>query len=133
MPYHKGPGVKKSGPKGPSKVKGSVLDALLEEFDSHPSDPSHIIADRGERLRMLDMELWGERFTGTASTAKDLMYWPDFDEFQMRGPGWGAVLPEKSLITTKGIDDYYYETYKRTKEGKRVPSKPPEHKKNSKK
>jgi len=46
MPYHKGPGVKKSGPKGPSKMKGSVLDALLEEFDGHPSDPSHIIADR---------------------------------------------------------------------------------------
>ena len=45
MPYHKGPGVKKSGPKGPRKVKGPVLDALLEEFDEHPSDPSHIIAD----------------------------------------------------------------------------------------
>ena len=49
MPYHKGPGVKKSGPKGPSKVKGSVLEALLEEFDDHPSDPSHIVAERVAR------------------------------------------------------------------------------------
>ena len=49
MPYHKGPGVKKSGPKGPRKVKGAVLDALLEEFDGHPADSSHIIANRVSR------------------------------------------------------------------------------------
>ena len=49
MPYHKGPGVKKSGPKGPRKVKGEVLGALLEEFDGHPADPSHVIADRVAR------------------------------------------------------------------------------------
>jgi transposase len=46
MPYHKGPGVKKSGPKGPRKIKGQVLDALLEEFDKHPSEPSHVIVER---------------------------------------------------------------------------------------
>jgi hypothetical protein len=46
VPYHKGPGVKKSGPKGPNKIKGDVLRVLLEEFDVHPSDPSHLIAER---------------------------------------------------------------------------------------
>jgi transposase len=49
MPYHRGPDVKKSGPKGPSKIKGKVLEALLEEFEEHPSDPSHVIADRVTR------------------------------------------------------------------------------------
>ena len=46
MAYHKGPGVKKSGPKGPSKVKGDVLDALLDELEKHPAEPSHVIAQR---------------------------------------------------------------------------------------
>jgi transposase len=46
MVYHKGPGVKKSGPKGPRKIKGKVLDALLDELERHPADPSHIIAQR---------------------------------------------------------------------------------------
>ena len=46
MPYHKGPGVKKSGPKGPRKIKGEVLDALIDELRTHPSDPSHIVARR---------------------------------------------------------------------------------------
>ncbi len=44
--YHKGPGVKKSGPKGPNKAKGKVLDAILEESDRDPSAPSHIISER---------------------------------------------------------------------------------------
>lgn len=44
--YHIGPGVKKSGPKGPTKVKGRVLDALLQDFDAHPVDVSHLIAER---------------------------------------------------------------------------------------
>jgi len=44
--YHTGPGVKKSGPKGPTKIKGGVLDALVHELDSHPSDASHLIAQR---------------------------------------------------------------------------------------
>lgn len=44
--YHKGRGVKKSGPKGPWKVTGDVLDALNDELDGGPSSPSHIIAKR---------------------------------------------------------------------------------------
>ena len=43
--YHKGPGVKKSGPKEHFKYKGKVLEELLKEFDAHPSDPSHAIAE----------------------------------------------------------------------------------------
>jgi hypothetical protein len=49
MAYHTGPGVKKSGPKGPRIVKDKVLDTLLQEFDRNPSDPSHIISERVEK------------------------------------------------------------------------------------
>jgi len=44
--YHTGLGVKKSGPKGPSKVKGEALEIMLGEFNKDPSAPSHVIAER---------------------------------------------------------------------------------------
>lgn len=36
MPYHKGPGVKKSGPKGPWKAKGNVLKTLVRVNQDKP-------------------------------------------------------------------------------------------------
>ena len=36
MPYHKGPGVKKSGPKGPWKAKGKVLETLVRVNQEKP-------------------------------------------------------------------------------------------------
>ena len=44
--YHKGPGVKKSGPKGRNKAKGKVLDVMLEELEKDPSASSEIISRR---------------------------------------------------------------------------------------
>ena len=44
--YHKGPGVKKSGPKGPRTVKGPVLEAIFSEIEMDPSLTSQAIADR---------------------------------------------------------------------------------------
>ncbi len=45
MPYHKGPGVKKSGPKGPRKAKGPVLEAIYSEIDRDPRQSSYSISD----------------------------------------------------------------------------------------
>lgn len=118
--------------KGTLRYNGKEIEVKRGDFVGKPTGPdaaTHLIADRGERLRILDMELWRERFTGTATTAKDLMFWPDFDEIQMRGPGWGAIVPEESLITTNDLENYFYEAYRRTKDGRRVPSKPPMHRK----
>ena len=44
--YHKGPGVRKSGPKGPRTVKGPVLEAIFSEIEMNPSLTSQAIADR---------------------------------------------------------------------------------------
>jgi hypothetical protein len=46
LPYHKGPDVKKSGPKGPRKAKGHVLEAIYSEMDRDPSQSSYSISDR---------------------------------------------------------------------------------------
>jgi hypothetical protein len=46
LPYHKGPGVKKSGPKGPRKAKGPVLEAIYSEMNRDPTQSSYSLSDR---------------------------------------------------------------------------------------
>ncbi len=90
-----------------------------------PDASSHLLADRGEPLRLLDMELWHVRFTGTATTAKDLVVNPDFDELSLRGPGWAAVVPRKALISRAREERHYDEGYRRKKDGGWVPARVP--------
>ncbi len=65
--YHKGPGVKKSGPKGPRIVKGPVLEAIFSEIEMDPSLTSQAIADRVKKktgVRVSDSrirQLWHAR------------------------------------------------------------------------
>lgn len=89
-----------------------------------PDATSMLIADRGERLRILDMEVWHEN----PYYAKDLLFNPDFGEIIMRGPGWGAIIPQESLITSEDFRSHYDEGYRRTKDGGWVPSKNRGHK-----
>ena len=86
-----------------------------------PDAATHLRADRGEPLRILDMEVWHERFTGTATTAKDVVYWPDYAEFHLRGPGWGSFAPADWLLPTAEVEAHWHDRYRRTKTGRRVP------------
>jgi len=90
-----------------------------------PDATSQLIADRGEKLRILDMEVWHQR----PYYSKDLIFNPDFNELVMRGPGWGAIVPQDSLITSDDFRSHYDEGYKRTKDGGWVPAKHRGHKK----
>jgi uncharacterized cupin superfamily protein len=90
-----------------------------------PDDSSQIIADQGETLRILDMEVWHDR----PYNSKDLVHNPDFNEIYMRGPGWGTLIPVDALLSSDDFRKYYDEGYKRTKDGGWVPSKSRGHKK----
>lgn len=90
-----------------------------------PDATSQLIADRGEPLRILDMEIWHER----AQLSKDLILNPDFNEVFMRGPGWGALLPAEALLIPADFRDHYNEGYRRNRDGTWVPSKNRGHKK----
>jgi uncharacterized cupin superfamily protein len=84
-----------------------------------PDATSQIIADKGEPLRILDMEVW----QGRPYVSKDLVLNPDFNEIIMRGPGWGALFPADALMTSEDFRKHYDEGYKRTRDGGWVPSK----------
>ena len=46
MVYHKGPNVKKSGPKGNRKAKGDVFDMIVRLIEKEPWLSGQAIADR---------------------------------------------------------------------------------------
>jgi uncharacterized cupin superfamily protein len=90
-----------------------------------PDATSQLIADKGEALRILDMEVWHDR----PYYSKDLMLHTDFNELIMRGPGWGAIVPRESMITSEDFRSHYGDGYRRNKDGDWVPSKHRGHKK----
>ena len=90
-----------------------------------PDTATQLIADKGEKLRILDMEVWHQR----ARDSKDIIVNPDFKELIMSGQGWAAIVPEESLITPEDFWYHYDEGYRRTKDGGWVPSKNRGHRK----
>lgn len=117
--------------KGTLRYNGKEIEVNRGDLIGKPTGPdsaTHMIANRGEKLRILDMEVWQDRFSSTSSTSKDLMLHPDFNEIMMRGPGWSAVIPRDSLIPTEDSENHWDEGYRRTKYGGWVPSKNPGHK-----
>jgi len=83
--------------KGTLKFNGRKVEVKAGDIVGKPTGPdaaTHLLANRGERLRILDMEIWPQRFQGFS---KDIVSYPDFKEIMMRGSGWGARIPIESL------------------------------------
>ena len=113
---------------GTLRYNGKELVVVRGDLIAKPTGPdatSMLIADRGEMLRILDMEVWHE----SPYYSKDVVFNPDFGEIIMRGPGWGAIVPHESLITSEDFRSHYDEGYRRNKDGGWVPSKNRGHKK----
>jgi uncharacterized cupin superfamily protein len=112
--------------RGTLRYNGKSIEVEKGDIIGKPAGPdaaSHLLANRGEKLRILDMEVWHEPFNGSRTTAKDLMVWPDFAEVGMRGPGWGAFLPKDTMMSTADLERHWSDSYRRSKEGKRKPVK----------
>lgn len=115
---------------GSGTLRYNDKDVVLKRGDlvAKPAGPdavSQLIADRGEALRILDMEVWHGRPYHT----KDVVLNPDQAEVIMRGPGWSSIFPVDSLLTIDDFRKHYDEGYKRTKDGAWVPSSLRGHKK----
>src|SRR5436853_6970837 len=113
--------------KGTLRYNGQETEVKAGDLVGKPAGPeiaTQLIADRGERLRLLDMEVWHDR----AQVSKDIIVNPDFKELLLSRPGWGAIGPEESLITPEDFFRHYDQGYKRTRDGGWVPSKNRGHK-----
>ena len=113
---------------GTLRYNGMETEVKSGDLIGKPAGPdatSQLMADKGVALRILDMEVWHDR----PYYSKDLMLHTDFDELILRGPGWGAIVPRESLITSEDFRSHYDEGYKRKKDGGWVPSKNRGHRK----
>ena len=113
---------------GTLRFDGREIPLMKGDLVGKPAGPdasTHIIADRGEELKILDMEIWHQR----AHFPKDFMADPDFGEIIIRGEGWDATIPTESLLSTVDSGAHYQEGYRRTRDGGWVPAKLRGHKK----
>jgi uncharacterized cupin superfamily protein len=89
-----------------------------------PDLPSRIVADRGEALTILDIEVWPE----AGYHSKDVVHYPDFGEVMLRGSGWGAITPTESLLPRDDLGKHYEDGYWRKQDGtwepKQIPGAP---------
>ena len=114
--------------KGTLRFNGNEEEVGRGDLIGKPAGPdatSQLIADRGESLRILDMEVWHDR----PYASKDLVLNPDFNEILMRGPGWGSLTPADAPMTPMDFRKHYDEGYRRNRDGGWVPSKLRGHKK----
>ena len=82
-----------------------------------PDLTSHVVADQGEAVRILDMEVWPAADYG----AKDVVHYPDFDEVLLRGPGWSEVLSATALLSAADFRRHYDDGYRREPGGAWTP------------
>jgi len=83
---------------------------------SKPTGPdltSQFIADRGEELKVLDIEVWPD----STRTSKDFVYYQDHKEVLLRGLGWSDSFPYESITSAKDLDENYDYGYSRNKDG----------------
>jgi uncharacterized cupin superfamily protein len=83
-----------------------------------PDNSTQILADLGETVTVLDMEIRPDQ----RYNEKDVVAYPDHKEIYLSGQGWSSILPTESIVSGKDIADVntYYKKYKRTKDGARI-------------
>ncbi len=109
---------------GTGTLRHNDKDVTIKQGDligkpTGPDNSSMIVADKGETLRILDMEVWHAR----PYISKDIIVNPDFNELIMRGQGWGAIIPAETLMTSEDFRKHYDEGYHRNRDGGWNPSK----------
>jgi uncharacterized cupin superfamily protein len=85
---------------------------------SGPDLTSHFVADRGEAVVILDMEVWPDRRHRT----KDVVLYPDFQEVLWRGEGWGAIASSAALHDVADFRAHYSDGYRRGVDGSYEPA-----------
>jgi uncharacterized cupin superfamily protein len=93
-----------------------------------PDLSSQFIADRGEEIEILDMEIWPDRY----SNAKDVVFYPEHGELLMRGTGWRSITPWITAMDTMDFRENYDTSYKRNADGTWSPAKFQGHKERKK-
>lgn len=88
--------------------KGSIISKPVG-----PDASSQILADMGEKLKILDIEIWPDH----RKESKDLIIYPDHKEVLLSGTGWSNVIQTDNVEDANDLDKHYKEGYERQKDG----------------
>ncbi|MEM3675756.1 MAG: hypothetical protein QXV22_01720, partial [Thermoplasmataceae archaeon] len=78
-----------------------------------PDLPTQLLADRGEAMSVLDIEIWRDPARGD----KDVVIYPDHNEITFFGSGWYNMVPLDSAMPAKDAMENYHTGYRRSKDG----------------
>lgn len=90
------------------------------DFISKPSGPdlaSQFIADQGNPVRILDIEIHANPDPYT----KEAVHYPDHGEILLHGHGWSSIIPDSTLMNTDQFDENYEKGYFLKKDGTWIP------------
>jgi uncharacterized cupin superfamily protein len=97
-------------------------------FIAKPTGPdlaTHILADRGETVTILDLEVYADARQGLASY--DIMSYRDHGEVVLTGPGWEDMVPDAAIHRTEDLFSHYFTGYVRNADGSHRPQEFPGH------
>ncbi len=101
---------------GHLRFNGHLVEIKKGTVISKPTGPdasSQILADMGEKLKILDIEIWAD----PRRESKDLIIYPDHKEILLRGTGWGNMIQTDNVADLSDMDQHYSEGYERQKDG----------------
>lgn len=78
-----------------------------------PDASSQLLADTGEELRILDIEIWPDPMR----ESKDLVLYPDHKEILLKGKGWSNMIQSDNVTDANDMGVHYSEGYERQKDG----------------
>lgn len=112
--------------KGRGTVRTPRHTTPIEEGDliskpTGPDLPTQLLADRGEKLKILDIEVWPD----AEKNSKDLMYFPDHRELDLFGEGWDSMIPSDSMMNEEDMLEGYETGYERRRDGTWKPKEVP--------
>jgi uncharacterized cupin superfamily protein len=95
---------------------------------SKPTGPdltSQIIADQGNSVRILDIEVHPYPDPRT----KEVVHYPDHGEILLHGHGWSSIIPDSTALSLEDFDRNYEKGYFRNKDGSWEPKDVPGYRK----
>lgn len=116
---------------GTLRVSGHRTAVTEGDLISKPLGPdisTQFLADRGEALRVLDIEIWPDDEKRT----KEVVGYPDHGELLFSGTGWDIIAPSDSLMDLEDSMKNYDAGYRRNRDGSWTPADVPGVKKREK-
>ena len=93
-----------------------------------PDISTQFLADEGQDMRVLDIEIWPE----DEMTSKDLVSYPDHEELDLFGQGWSFTIPSHTVQSYDDAMSHYGTGYRRLRDGSWEPKDIPGFKKREK-